>query len=89
MLDRTQSSTGVATLERVDAGTVESSDTKPVIYQGRQMVTIAGAAELAQVSIRTIFNWLNRGRVEYVRTVGGSVRIYADSLFRSAGGGEA
>jgi excisionase family DNA binding protein len=34
------------------------------------------------VSRRTIYNWLAGGKLEYVRTAGGSVRIFVDSLWR-------
>jgi excisionase family DNA binding protein len=49
----------------------------------RKLVTIMKACELACVSRRTMYNWLGSGKLEFVRTVGGSVRIYADSLFRA------
>jgi excisionase family DNA binding protein len=41
------------------------------------------ACELVGVSRRTIYNWMAGGKVEYVRTAGGSVRIFADTLWRS------
>ncbi len=40
------------------------------------------AAQLVGVSRRTIYNWLASGKLEYVRTAGGSVRIFVDSLWR-------
>lgn len=40
------------------------------------------ACELVGVSRRTIYNWLSSGKVEYVRTAGGSVRIFVDTLWR-------
>ena len=40
------------------------------------------ACELVGVSRRTIYNWIASGKVEYVRTAGGSVRIFVDSLWR-------
>jgi len=40
------------------------------------------ACETVGVSRRTIYNWIAGGKVEYVRTAGGSVRIFADSLWR-------
>lgn len=49
----------------------------------RPTVTITKACELASVSRRTIYNWLKGGKLEFVRTAGGSIRIYADTLFRS------
>ncbi len=50
----------------------------------RPLLNIQQACERAGVSRRTIYNWLEKGLLEYVRTAGGSVRIYADSLFRPA-----
>lgn len=52
----------------------------------RATVTIERACALVQVSRRTIYNWLRTGKVEYVRTAGGSVRIYVDSLWRRPDG---
>jgi excisionase family DNA binding protein len=40
------------------------------------------ACELVGVSRRTIYNWLLSGKIEYVRTAGGSVRIFVDTLWR-------
>ena len=34
------------------------------------------------VTRRTIYNWIAGGKVEYVRTAGGSVRIFVDTLWR-------
>jgi excisionase family DNA binding protein len=51
----------------------------------RQTVSIMKACEVVGVSRRTIYNWISAGKVEYVRTAGGSIRIFADSLWRSPG----
>ena len=48
----------------------------------RKTVSIPRACELVGVSRRTIYNWISGGKVEYVRTAGGSVRIFADTLWR-------
>ena len=40
------------------------------------------ACELVGVSRRTIYNWLSSGKIEYVRTAGGSVRIFVETLWR-------
>jgi excisionase family DNA binding protein len=48
----------------------------------RQAVSIIKAAEIVGVSRRTIYNWLAGGKLEYVRTAGGSVRIFVDTLWR-------
>ena len=45
-------------------------------------MNISQAATLAGVSVRTIYNWLHAGKLEYARTAGGAVRIVAETLFR-------
>jgi excisionase family DNA binding protein len=48
----------------------------------RRTVSIPRACELVSVSRRTIYNWMASGKVQYVRTAGGSVRIFSDTLWR-------
>ena len=48
----------------------------------RKTISIMKACELVGVSRRTIYNWIASGKVEYVRTAGGAVRIFADTLWR-------
>ena len=48
----------------------------------RKTVSISRACELVGVSRRTIYNWIADGKIQYVRTAGGSVRIFADTLWR-------
>jgi excisionase family DNA binding protein len=50
----------------------------------RQTLSIMKACEVVGVSRRTIYNWIQAGKVEYVRTAGGSIRIFADTLWRDA-----
>ena len=50
----------------------------------RRTVSIMQACKLVDVGRRTIYNWIADGKVEYVRTAGGSIRIFVDSLWRSA-----
>jgi excisionase family DNA binding protein len=52
----------------------------------RQTLSIMKACEVVGVSRRTIYNWISAGKVEYVRTAGGSIRIFADTLWRDAAG---
>ena len=49
----------------------------------RKTVSIPRACELVGVSRRTIYNWISGGKVQYVRTAGGSVRIFEDTLWRN------
>lgn len=46
----------------------------------RRTVCIMEATQIAGVSRRTIYNWINAGKLEYKRTAGGSIRIYEDTL---------
>ncbi len=48
----------------------------------RKTISIMKACELVGVSRRTIYNWLSAGKIEYIRTAGGSVRIFVDTLWR-------
>ena len=48
----------------------------------RRRVNSVQAAAIAGVSRRTIYNWMRWGWIEYVKTPGGGVRIYVDTLFR-------
>ena len=52
----------------------------------RQTVSIIKACELVGVSRRSIYNWIAAGKVEYLRTAGGSIRIYVDTLWRQPSG---
>ena len=49
----------------------------------RQTLSIMKACEAVGVSRRTIYNWIAAEKVEYVRTAGGSIRIFADTLWRN------
>ena len=53
----------------------------------RKTISIMKACELVGVSRRTIYNWIASGKIEYVRTAGGSVRIFVDTLWREPGRG--
>lgn len=52
----------------------------------RKTVSIMKACDLVGVSRRTIYNWMSSGKIEYVRTAGGSVRIFVDTLWREPDG---
>ncbi len=53
----------------------------------RSTVSITKACKLADVSRRTIYNWIAKGKVEYVRTAGGAVRIFVDTLWQKPNDG--
>jgi len=52
----------------------------------RETVSIMSAAEAVGVSRRTIYNWIADNKVEYIRTAGGSIRIFVDTLWRDPDG---
>jgi excisionase family DNA binding protein len=51
----------------------------------RETVPLIRAAELCGVSRRTVYNWLASGKIQAVRTAGGAVRVFTDSLFKPLG----
>lgn len=52
----------------------------------RVTLSVNQACVVAGVSRRTIYNWLDAGKIEWIRTAGGGRRIFKDSLFRDANG---
>jgi excisionase family DNA binding protein len=52
------------------------------MIDGRKIVTIMMACDIVGVSRRTMYHWIKTGKVQYVRTAGGPIRIFEDSLFR-------
>ena len=47
----------------------------------KEPTTIAEASEFARVSRRTMYSWINTGKVQTVRIAGGSQRILRSSIF--------
>lgn len=52
----------------------------------RQTVSIMKACEMVGVSRRTIYNWIAANKVQYLRTAGGSIRVFVDTLWREPDG---
>ena len=48
----------------------------------REIVTIMQACDIVGVTRRTMYDWIAAGKVSYIRTAGGNVRIFADTLWR-------
>lgn len=46
----------------------------------RQSMSIREVCALAKVSRRTVYNWMSLKKIEWVRTAGGSVRIFTDTV---------
>lgn len=51
----------------------------------RELLMVKEACARAGVSRRTIYNWMGAGLIDFIRTAGGSPRIYADTLFTADG----
>jgi excisionase family DNA binding protein len=67
-----------------DGGNPDNTSGKLMMIE-RKTISIMKACEVVGVSRRTIYNWIASGKVEYVRTAGGSVRIFVDTLWREPG----
>ena len=52
----------------------------------RESVGVTMAARMAGVSVGTMSKWVAKGRVDSVRTAGGTVRIFTDTLYREPPG---
>ena len=48
-------------------------------------VSLGQAAEMLQVSIRTVYYWIREGRLRTIRTLNGSQRVLVDSLIAAGG----
>jgi excisionase family DNA binding protein len=72
-----------ARLQPCDFRSDKSCEPQKVTHMNdRKTISIMKACELVGVSRRTIYNWIASGKVEYIRTAGGSVRIFVDTLWR-------
>src|SRR5688572_9729305 len=65
---------------------VPEADEKDFDVMERQTVSIMKACEMCGVSRRTIYNWIAANKVEYLRTAGGGIRIFVDTLWREPDG---
>jgi excisionase family DNA binding protein len=69
-------------LERAGHRWCDTTSVRRTMVGDRKTISIMKACELVGVSRRTIYNWIASRKVEYVRTAGGSVRIFVDTLWR-------
>lgn len=62
----------------------EQRTSVPVVIDtdGAQLVTVANAARLMGLSVRTLYGWVERGLVEVRYTAGGRKRVVVASLIR-------
>ena len=66
----------------MNQGSVVGQMRAPAMIVDRKTISIMKACDLVGVSRRTIYNWIASNKIEYVRTAGGSVRIFVDTLWR-------
>ncbi len=48
-------------------------------------VSLEQACQMLQVSRRTVYNWIREGRLQTVRTLGGSQRVLLESVRQASG----
>lgn len=59
---------------------INNSDLSPLELRLGRSVSIDQAAQLLGVSRRTIYNRIREGRLQTIRTMGGSQRVLVESL---------
>ena len=65
-----------------DGVILSSREAVTLAIDSRDVLTINAAAAACGVSRRTIYNWIGKGKVSYVRTAGGRIRIFEDTLWQ-------
>ena len=53
------------------------------VLNGRAIATVNQAAQRVGVSRRTIYNWMEAGKIATVKTAGGLTRVYVDTLYQA------
>ncbi len=66
-------------------GCTEQTPYEPFIPRIGRSVSLDQACELLQVSRRTVYNWIREGRLQTIRTLGGSQRVLIESVRQAAG----
>lgn len=61
-----------------------SNDSERDLPRDDRWLTIQQACTECEVSRRTIYNWIEAGKLEVRRTAGGNLRIARRSLWRNA-----
>ena len=56
--------------------------TVPQPHSSRRLANSVTSADIAGVSLRTIYRWVQENRVEWLRTPSGQLRIYVDTLLK-------
>ncbi len=66
-------------------GCTENRPDEPFIPRIGRSVSLDQACLLLQVSRRTVYNWIREGRLQTIRTIGGSQRVLIESVRQVAG----
>ena len=71
---------GVNAMNQPETATLEASFESHDIPRIGRSVSLDHAAQLLGVSRRTIYNRIREGRLQTIRTIGGSQRVLLDSV---------
>lgn len=65
----------------------QTHDSRFTPFQPRigRSVSLDQACQMLQVSRRTVYNWIREGRLQTIRTLGGSQRVLVESVRQAAG----
>ena len=66
-------------------GCTQESSYEPFTPRIGRSVSLDQACQILQVSRRTVYNWIREGRLQTIRTLGGSQRVLVDSVRHAAG----
>jgi excisionase family DNA binding protein len=73
-------------MDTLDSST-SSSPSNPGDARIGRSVSLDQAAQLLRVSRRTIYNRIREGRLQTIRTIGGSQRVLLNSVHDTSGAG--
>jgi excisionase family DNA binding protein len=66
-------------------GNFQESSYGPFEPRIGRSVSLDQACQILQVSRRTVYNWIREGRLQTIRTLGGSQRVLVASVRHEAG----
>lgn len=66
-------------------GNTQDSRFAPFEPRIGRSVSLDQACQILQVSRRTVYNWIRDGRLQTIRTLGGSQRVLLESVRRLGG----
>lgn len=63
-----------------------SSEIRPLLTGERRLLNTVSSCRIAGISRATLYRHIAANKVEWLRTPGGQLRIYADSVLRAPNG---